>query len=60
MTVYFNIPYGIHAKKVEDLLQILKAVCLVKRIAYEIAEEHKIELQTPLTHNIELDKKLLQ
>jgi small-conductance mechanosensitive channel len=44
--------------KLKNLYQMLEVECLVKRIAYEVAEEQKIELQTPLTHNI-IDNKLL-
>jgi small-conductance mechanosensitive channel len=43
--------------KLKKLYQMLEVECLVKRIAYETAEEHQIELQTPLTHNIDLDKR---
>ena len=38
---------------------MLEVECLVKRIAYEVSEQQKIELRTPLTHNIEVDNKLL-
>jgi small-conductance mechanosensitive channel len=44
--------------KLKNLYQMLEVECLVKRIAYEVAEEYKIELQTPLTHNI-IDNKSL-
>lgn len=44
--------------KLKNLYQILEVECLVKRIAYELAEKQKIELQTPLTHNI-IDNKTL-
>jgi small-conductance mechanosensitive channel len=44
--------------KLKNLYQMLEVECLVKRIAYEVAEEQKIELQTPLTHNI-IDNKFL-
>ncbi len=43
--------------KLKNLYQMLEVEYLVKRIAYEVAEEQKIELQTPLTHNI-IDNKL--
>ncbi len=43
--------------KLKNLYQMLEVECLVKRIAYELAEEHKIELLTPLTHNL-IDNKL--
>jgi len=45
--------------KLKNLYQMLEVECMVKRIAYEVAEEQKIELQTPLTHNI-IDNKLLK
>lgn len=41
--------------KLKNLYQMLETECLVKRIAYETAEEQGIELQTPLTHNIDMD-----
>lgn len=44
--------------KLKNLYQMLEVECLVKRIAYEVSEEQKIELQTPLTHNIDLDNRL--
>ncbi len=44
--------------KLKNLYQMLEVECMVKRIAYEVAEEQRIELQTPLTHNI-IDNKLL-
>jgi hypothetical protein len=44
--------------KLKNLYQMLEVECLIKRVAYEVAEEQKIELQTPLTHNI-IDNKLL-
>jgi small-conductance mechanosensitive channel len=44
--------------KLKNLYQMLEVECLVKRIAYELAEEQKIELQTPLTHSI-MDNKSL-
>jgi len=43
--------------KLKNLYQMLEVECLVKRIAYETAEEQKIELQTPLTHNIDLGNR---
>ncbi len=45
--------------KLKNLYQMLDVECLIKRVAYEVAEEHKIELQTPLTHNI-IDNNLLK
>ncbi len=42
--------------KLKNLFQMLEVECLIKRIAYEVAEEHKIELQTPLTHSL-IDNK---
>ena len=45
--------------KLKNLYQMLDVKCLIKRIAYEVAEEHGIELQTPLIHNIKLEKELL-
>jgi small-conductance mechanosensitive channel len=44
--------------KLKNLYQMLDVECMVKRIAYELAEAQKIELQTPLTHNIDLDNRL--
>jgi small-conductance mechanosensitive channel len=44
--------------KLKNLYQMLEAECMVKRIAYELAEQHKIELQTPLTHNV-MNSKVL-
>jgi small-conductance mechanosensitive channel len=38
--------------KLKNLYLMLETECLVKRIAYELAEEHSIELQTPLTHSL--------
>ncbi len=43
--------------KLKYLYQMLEVESLVKRIAYETAEEQNIELQSPLTHNIDLDKR---
>lgn len=45
--------------KLKNFYQMLEVECLVKRIAYEVSEDQKIELRTPLTHNIEVDNKLL-
>lgn len=44
--------------KLKNLYQMLTVECLVKRIAYETAEEQNIELKTPLTHNIDIDNRL--
>ncbi|MBL1142661.1 MAG: mechanosensitive ion channel [Proteobacteria bacterium] len=44
--------------KLKNLYLMLEVECLVKRIAYELAEEQKIELQTPLTHSIMESKTL--
>ena len=38
--------------KLKNLYQMLETECLVKRIAYEMAEKQSIELQTPLTHSL--------
>ena len=38
--------------KLKNLYQMLEAECMVKRIAYELAEKQGIELQTPLTHSL--------
>jgi small-conductance mechanosensitive channel len=46
--------------KLKNLYQMLETECLVKRIAYEVAEEYEIELQTPLTHSIMENKSLEQ
>jgi small-conductance mechanosensitive channel len=46
--------------KLKNLYQMLETECLVKRIAYEVAEEYQIELQTPLTHSIMENKSLTQ
>lgn len=46
--------------KLKNLYQMLEVECLIKRIAYEVAEEHNIELQTPLTHNIVDNKAVKQ
>jgi small-conductance mechanosensitive channel len=45
--------------KLKNLYQMLEVECLIKRIAYEVAEEQKIELQTPLTHSI-IENNLLK
>lgn len=44
--------------KLKKLYQMLEVECMVKRIAYEVAEQQGIELGTPLTHNIEVNNKL--
>lgn len=38
--------------KLKNLYLMLETECLVKRIAYELAEKQNIELQTPLTHSL--------
>lgn len=38
--------------KLKNLYLMLETECLVKRIAYELAEKQCIELQTPLTHSL--------
>lgn len=43
--------------KLKNLYKMLEVECLLKRIAYEQAQELRIELQTPLTHKVELTDK---
>jgi small-conductance mechanosensitive channel len=38
--------------KLKNLYLMLETECMVKRIAYDLAEKQSIELQTPLTHSI--------
>lgn len=40
--------------KLKNLYQMLEVECLLNRIAYELAEELQIGLQTPLTHQVDI------
>ena len=43
--------------KLQKLYQLLEVECQVKRIAYKMASEADIELQTPMTHRVAMDKQ---
>ena len=42
--------------KIKNLYQMLEAECLINRIAYEESERMGIELATPLTHSVDVQK----